>query len=111
MSANTKYSPEAVESVIEYWFPEPEYQGLAKSIFRCESKYNNLAVNWNDIKLNGHASVGVAQVSLLHKYEFEYLLNPYNNLKVARELFEKSGKSFRPWLNCMKIAKRPSVET
>lgn len=67
-------------------------------IAKCESRLNNLAENRHDKKFNGHSSIGLMQISMIHGYEEEYLLNPYNNARVALKLYEERG--WNPWLNC-----------
>lgn len=103
VSANTKYAPESVYSTIYNVFSVhgDVVATSAVRIAKCESGYDNLTKNVNDIKLNGHPSVGAMQVSLLHGYDEDFLYNPYNNAKVALQLYEKAGNSFKPWKNCM----------
>lgn len=67
-------------------------------IAKCESRLNNLAENHHDRRLNGHSSIGLMQISMIHGYDEEYLLNPYNNARVALSLYEK--RDWQPWLNC-----------
>lgn len=103
MIAQTKYSNESSAYTIRHVFssvsPAVAFQAVA--ISSCESGLNNKALNPKD--LNNHASIGLMQISMLHGYDREYLFNPYNNAKVALDLYKKAG--WRPWYNCAKQLK------
>ena len=71
-------------------------------IAECESGLKNEAINFSDIKLNGHPSIGLFQISRLHGHSTSTLLDPYENTIIAKELYDKSG-GFSPWKNCARI--------
>lgn len=78
----------------------------ALAIAKCESSLNPRAVNKGDKLLNGHESVGLFQISLIHGLDREKLFIPDYNILMAKELFDKKGWS--PWYNC---ARKNSLST
>jgi hypothetical protein len=83
----TESSPQPdIESLIRQTFPE--YPDTMVQIARAESHFKNEAVN---INRNGSKDCGIFQVNSVHGYDCDWLKNPENNLKAAREVFDKQG--------------------
>ena len=73
------------------------------TLIACESGFRTNAVGYD-----GHPyyqyNYGLFQVASGHGYSAEYLFNPMNNIKVAKEIYLAAGNSFRPWPVCAKRA-------
>ena len=89
----TSTAPTIQELIIKYFPENPE----ALDIFRCESNLNPEAQNLKDPFGGSH---GVAQVNGIHGHPVVTLLDPNENLRIAKELFDK--ESWKPW-SCAKI--------
>ncbi len=61
-------------------------------IVACESGFNPKAINWNDAKITGMPSQGVAQINAPYN---EKLFDWKYNLDVAFEMYQR--RSFQPW--------------
>lgn len=61
-------------------------------IIQCESNFNPKAINWNDAKITGMPSQGVAQINAPYN---ERLFDWKYNLDVAFEMYQR--RSFQPW--------------
>lgn len=90
-----KYSQEYNTNAIKEIWGKDASVGL--SIARCESGYNNLAVNYTDSKLNGHVSRGLFQMSEINGV-IPLWWEPKINAEKAYLLYQKSGVF--PWMNC-----------
>lgn len=90
-----RYSQEYNEQVIRETFGKYAPQMLA--IAKCESGYNNLAVNETDRLLNSHPSKGLFQISEIHGENKDWW-KPEISASAALTLFKKEG--VRPWYNC-----------
>lgn len=79
--------------LIKKAFPENFETMLA--IAKAESRLRPDAVNINK---NGSKDCGIFQINSVHGYDCEWLKNPSNNIKVAREVYEKQGlKAWSTW--------------
>ena len=78
----------SIEEKIRQAFPEEPEVMLA--IAKAESKLNPHVVN--RANTNGSVDTGIFQVNSIHGYSEEYLLDEDNNLRVAREIYERQGK-------------------
>lgn len=78
------------ESLIKKYFPD-NYEMMIK-IAMWESSMNPNAVN---INRNGTKDVGYFQINSIHGYDESYLKVPENNVKVAREIYDKQG--YQAW--------------
>ena len=79
----------SIEDKIRQTFPEePE---VMVAIAKAESKLNPHVVN--RANTDGSVDVGIFQVNSIHGYDEEFLKNEDNNLKVARQIYEKQGKN------------------
>jgi len=63
----------------------------AEAIVWCESSGNPLAYN-----PAGH--VGLFQVSLIHRWTYDELIQPEINVAAAYELYQRRG--WQPWPSC-----------
>lgn len=90
-----KYSQEYVIEVIKDVWGDDASVGL--KIAKCESGYYNLAVNYEDSKLNGHVSRGLFQLSEINGV-IPLWWEPKVNAQKAYAMFLKQG--VRPWTNC-----------
>lgn len=77
----------SIEEKIRITFPEEPDIMLA--IAKAESKLNPHALN--RANRNGSVDIGIFQINSIHGYDEEYLKNEDNNLKIAREIYEKQG--------------------
>lgn len=90
-----QYSKEYSISIIkEVWGKDTE---IGLGIAKCESGFNNLAVNYTDSKLNGHVSRGLFQMSEINGV-IPLWYEPKVNAEKAYSMFLKQGA--RPWTNC-----------
>lgn len=88
----TPPKPMTIEEKIRAKFPEdPDY---AVKIAKCESSMNPKAINTKN--RNGSVDYGLFQINSVHGYTANYLLDADNNLRIARELFDRQG--WRPWV-------------
>ena len=69
----------------------------ALKIAKCESGFDNDVVI---VDTNAHVSVGTFQINGVHGHDTEWLQEPWNNIKIAKQLFDKNG--WRDWRNCAK---------
>ena len=60
----------------------------ALKIMKAESGGNPKAIHKNK---NGTIDTGLLQVNSVHGYSKEFLLDPENNIKVAKKIFDKQG--------------------
>ena len=71
------------------------------TLIACESGFRANAVGYD-----GHPyyqyNYGLFQVASGHGYSAEYLFNPMNNIKVAKEIYLAQG--FSAWPNCSRVA-------
>ena len=74
--------------LIKKTFPEDPETMLA--IAKSESG-QNLDPNATNINKNGSKDCGLFQINSVHGYDCEWLKNPANNMKAAREVYEKQG--------------------
>ena len=80
-------SPLSIEEKIRKTFPEePE---IMLAIAKAESKLNPHAIN--RANRNGSVDTGLFQINSIHGYSEEFLKNEDNNLKVAREIYDRQG--------------------
>lgn len=77
----------SIEEKIRITFPEEPDIMLA--IAKAESQLNPHAIN--RANRNGSVDTGIFQINSIHGYDEEYLKNEDNNLKIAREIYEKQG--------------------
>lgn len=77
----------SIEEKIRITFPEEPDIMLA--IAKAESKLNPHAIN--RANRNGSVDTGIFQINSIHGYDEEYIKNEDNNLKIAREIYEKQG--------------------
>lgn len=90
-----QYSKEySISAIREVWKKDASI-GLA--IANCESGYQNLVVNYEDSKLNGHVSRGLFQLSEINGV-VPLWWEPKINAQKAYSMFLKQG--VRPWTNC-----------
>ena len=71
------------------------------TLIQCESGWNTQATGYD-----GHPwyqyNYGLFQVASTHGYSAEYLFNPYNNIKVAKQIYDR--QSWSAWPTCARIA-------
>ena len=71
------------------------------TLIQCESDWNATATGWD-----GHPwyqyNYGLFQIADVHSYSAAFLYNPYNNIKVAKTLYDSSG--WGNWPTCARIA-------
>lgn len=80
-------SSSAIEAKIRAAFPED--QETAVAVAKCESQMEVDRIGDTDFH---KPSVGLFQINqYYHPYSTEYLKNPDNNIKVAKEIKEKGG--------------------
>jgi hypothetical protein len=79
-------SSSQISLLIEKAFPEDPETMLA--IAKAESRLNPNATNINK---NGSKDCGLFQINSVHGYDCEWLKDPKNNIKAAREVYEKQG--------------------
>lgn len=80
-------TPLSIEDKIRRLFPEDPETMIA--IAKAESKLNPHAIN--RANRNGSFDTGIFQINSIHGYDEEFLKNEDNNLKVAREVYDKQG--------------------
>lgn len=85
-SSNVSRPQPDIESLIRQAFPECPDTMIA--IARAESSMRVNAVHLNN---NGTEDYGLFQINSIHGYDKEWLMNPVNNIRAAREVFEKQG--------------------
>ena len=85
-----------VQAIYKEFWPDRRIVTLVQ----CESGFNPVAVGY-DASHNQY-NYGLFQVSQYHGYNFDYLKNPYNNIKVAKTLYDSSG--WGNWPTCARIA-------
>ncbi len=66
----------------------------AINIAYCESRFNEEAVHVNK---NGSIDRGVYQINSIHKYSEYQLLAAYENIKIAKQMYLRNGKSWSAW--------------
>jgi hypothetical protein len=79
----------------QFW---PDTRILA--LVNCESGWRRDAVGY-DASHNQY-NYGLFQISQYHGYSFEYLKNPYNNIQVARQIYDRQG--WGAWPTCSRLA-------
>ena len=79
-----------VERIKELWGSEAEN---ALKVFTCESGLNEKAINWDDAKITGYPSQGIAQIN--RPYD-ERLLEWEYNLDIAYNEFWLP-RGWQPW--------------
>ena len=90
-----QYSKEySINAIKKVWGKDSE---VGLTIAKCESSYNNLAVNYTDSQLNGHVSRGIFQMSEINGV-IPLWWEPKVNAEKAYQLYLKNG--VRPWTNC-----------
>lgn len=83
----------------------------AMRVFRCESGLNPRSVGDSELASTKRmqaetgkdygSSIGIAQIRLLPgRPSREWLLDPYNNIQYARQLYDRQG--WQPW-TCKKV--------
>lgn len=95
MPKAVQYSKEYSIQVIKDVFGADAPKMIA--IAKCESSLNNLAVNLEDSKLNGHVSRGLFQTSEIHGKNDQWW-EPKINAEIALRIYKKQGLS--AWYNC-----------
>ena len=80
---------EIINYISELWKNDAK---TALRIFNCESGLNPKAINWNDARITGYPSWGIAQ---LNRPKFDGWDNWKINLDSAFELYQARG--FEPW--------------
>jgi hypothetical protein len=89
-----------IEEIQKVWGPEGHKEiARAIAIAYCESKFNERAYNWNT---NGSEDFGVFQVNSVHKPTKDEMGNYQANIRKAKEIYDRAGKSWRPWA-CKKV--------
>lgn len=84
--ADVVCSNEDITSMIQAMFPEdPE---TAVAIAKAESGMRAHAIGVNR---NGTKDAGLYQINDIHGYSLDERLNPYENVKIARKLYDKHG--------------------
>lgn len=91
--AETKYTEESIDYTLKYFFPENHRE--MKKIASCESGLDNTRNRAMDT--NGFASRGLLQINEINGV-LENWHVPYNNIKKAREIYDRQG--YRAWTNC-----------
>jgi hypothetical protein len=81
----------SIEEIISRYFPEDPKMAIA--IAKAESGLRVDAINENS---NGTRDGGLFQVNDVHGYSMEERLDLENNVRIAREIYEKSG--WFPWV-------------
>ena len=90
---------EYVDGIIYKYFPD-DYQ-TARAVFMAENCYYQEPVGWKPLQVGdentAHISVGIAQIRMLpeRNLNFDWLVQPENNISYARTLYNKSG--WKPW--------------
>lgn len=84
--------PRSIEQKIRDTFPEDP--DTAVRIAKCESSMNPKAINRKN--KNGSVDYGLFQINSVHGYTENYLMDIDNNLRIARELYDRQG--WRPWV-------------
>ena len=88
---------------IKKYFPEPKVQAQVMKIVKCESNFNNLALNKNK---NGTVDKGVFQINSIHAkafqkvtgFDYEVGSNDFDaNTKYARYIYDTQGH-FNAWV-------------
>jgi len=102
----TKATPKAVSiptgktQIIEAIYKEFWPDDRLVSLVNCESGFNVTAVGY-DASHNQY-NYGLFQVSQYHGYSHEYLSVPVNNIKVARQIYNRQG--WGAWPTCARLA-------
>lgn len=84
--------PRSIEQKIRDTFPEDPDTAVA--IAKCESSMNPKAINTKN--RNGSVDYGLFQINSVHGYTANYLMDVDNNLRIARELYDRQG--WMPWV-------------
>ena len=70
------------------------------TLVNCESGFDPQAIGY-DASHNQY-NYGLFQISQYHGWSHDYLINPYNNIKAAKVIYDRQG--FYAWPSCSKIA-------
>lgn len=81
-------------------FPQAEWH-RASCIAWHESRFREKAINWRDWHANGPGSFGAFQLARIWIVytggSWQRLLTYRTNVRVARIVWERAGRSWRPW--------------
>lgn len=98
---------EVVDQILAEWadvHPDPNkakvFTKQALEVFFCESGWREDAEHVNT---DGTVDLGIAQINSVHGYSRHELLAARNNIRIAKELFVKSGYSWKPWVCARKL--------
>ena len=88
-----KVDGDVVASLIRKTFPEcPE---MALKVAECESSMDSQRIGDTHMKFY---SYGLFQINTTwHKYSKEVLLDPVENIKIARKIYDESGGNWNRW--------------
>jgi len=92
--------PQGKDSIIQAIYKEFWPDDRLVSLVNCESGFNVAAVGF-DASHNQY-NYGLFQVSQYHGYSHEYLSVPINNIKVARQIYNRQG--WGAWPVCSRRA-------
>lgn len=96
----TSRTDEIIQEIQKVWGKEGHGEvAKAIAISYCESKFDERAYNWNT---NGSEDFGIFQVNSIHKPTKDEMGNFQANIKKAKEIYDRAGKSWRPWA-CSKV--------
>lgn len=97
---STSRTDAIIQEIQKVWGKEGHAEvAKAIAISYCESKWNERAYNHNT---NGSEDFGIFQVNSIHKPTKDEMGNYQANIKKAKEIYDRAGKSWNPWA-CKKV--------
>jgi hypothetical protein len=85
----------SVEKLIRETWKNEEEAKIAIAVMLAESGGNPKAENYNS---DGSKDCGLWQINSCHNPTKEQCEDPEENTKLAYKIYEKSGKTFKPWV-------------
>ena len=70
------------------------------TLIACESGFRPTATGYD--ASHDQYNYGLFQISQYHGWSYNYLVNPDNNIKAAKVIYDRQG--FGAWPNCSRVA-------
>ena len=70
------------------------------TLIQCESGWRIRATGYD--ASHNQKNYGLFQISQYHQWSYEYLMNPYNNIKAAKVIYDR--QNWNAWPKCSIIA-------